>query len=570
MSARTYGEITFLKDFKFTQKLNVDVTNFSANGYNNKFVGDGAPSGAADNVRSTTTSFTSTQVLNYNKTIEKSNFDFLAGHENYKYDYSYLTGERNGQVLDGNTELINFTTTSDLNGYKNVYNLESYFTQLNYNYDGKYFANGSFRRDGSSKFGPNTRWGNFFSLGASWLISAENFMKNTTWVDYLKLRTSYGSVGNDRLLDADGREIYYNYKSYYSLNYNNNKEGGLVINTLETPALKWETNYSTDIALEYGLFKNRLRGTLEVFDRRSNNLLFNVPNPLSSGVSTIARNVGSMYNKGIEIEIGGDIIKRKNFKWDANINWTAVKNRITQLADETPVIVSGTKQLEVGHSRYDFWLRKWAGVDPADGLSLYVRDKNIPAGDASKNRTINGVDYTTDQSKAEFGYAGTAIPKFAGSITNTFSYKDFQFSFMVNYQVGGKVYDSSYGGLMSYGSYGGALHVDALNAWKNPGDITNVPRLDVVRTSVSNNAASDRWLIDASYLAFRSATFSYSLPKALIAKAELKSARVYVGGENLFLLSKRKGLDPSSSYTGTVSAGYSPTRTITLGLNVAF
>lgn len=569
LSARTYGEITFLKDFKFTQKLNVDVSNYTANSYDNKIIGDGAPGGRASNSNSRTTSFTSTQVLNYNKTVEKSNFDVLLGHETYQYQYNYITGSRNGQVLDGNTELINFTTTSDLNAYKNLYNLESYFTRVNYNYDGKYFLNGSYRRDGSSKFSPESRWGNFFSVGASWLITAENFMKSTPWVDYLKLRTSYGSVGNDRLLDADGNDIYYNYKSYYNLNYNNNKEGGLALNTLATPDLKWETNYSTDIALEYGLFKNRLRGTFEVFDRKSSNLLFNVPLPVSNGVPTVARNIGSMYNKGIEIEIGGDIIKRKDFQWTANINWTTVKNRVTDLPDETPTIIDGVTKLEMGHSRYDFWLRKWRGVDPSDGVSLYVRDKNIPVGNPAQSRTIDGVDYTTNPNNAEYGYAGTAIPKFAGSITNTFTYKEFQFSFMVNYQVGGKVYDSAYAGLMGYSRYGGALHVDALNAWKNPGDITDVPRLDVGQ-SAFNNAASDRWLINASYLAFRSATLSYNLPKALIAKADLKNARVYVGGENLFLLSKRKGLDPSYSYNGTTSAGYSPTRTITLGLNVAF
>ncbi|RAJ34197.1 SusC/RagA family TonB-linked outer membrane protein [Pedobacter cryoconitis] len=568
VSARAFGEISFLKDFKFTQKLNIDITNYNATSYENKLIGDGAPAGRAANSNSTTSSFTANQILNYNKAVGKNNFDFLAGHETYQYDYSYMTGSRNGQVLDGNTELINFTTTSELNAYKNIYHLESYFTQLNYNYDGKYFVNGSFRKDGSSKFGPKPRWGNFFSLGASWLITAEEFMKSTPWVNYLKLRTSYGSVGNDNLLDVDGNTIYYNYKSYYNLNYNNVKDGGLVLNTLETPALKWETNYSTDIALEYGLFNNRLRGTFEVFDRRSSNLLFNVPLPVSNGVGTIARNIGSMNNKGIEIEIGGDIIKNQNFKWDANINFTAVKNRMTKLPPESPTIVDGTKKLEVGHSRYDFWLKKWAGVDPADGVSLYVRDKSIKSNPA-ENRTIDGQDYTINPTNAEFGYAGTAIPKYAGSITNTFSYKAFQFSFIMNYQVGGKVYDSAYAGLMTYSRYGGALHTDALNAWKNPGDITDVPRLDVGQSGF-NNAASDRWLISASYLSFRSATFSYNLPKALIAKADLKSARVYLGGENLFLLSKRKGLDPSYSYNGTTSAGYSPTRTVTVGLNVAF
>jgi len=569
LSARTFGEISFLKDFKFTQRVSVDISNYDASSYDNKVVGDGAPGGRATISGSTTTSVTSTQVLNYNKSVEKNHFEFLAGHENYRYDYSYLIGSRNTQVLDGNTELANFTTTSNLNSYKNVYTLESYFTQLNYNYDGKYFINGSYRRDGSSKFSPEQRWGNFFSAGASWLVSEEDFIKNTPWVNYLKLRTSYGSVGNDRLLDADGYETYYNYKSYYNLNNNNASEGGLLLGTLATPNLRWETNYTTDIALEYGLFKNRLRGTLEVFDRRSSDLLFNVPLPISSGVATIAQNVGSMYNKGIEIEVGGDIVKSKNFTWATNINWTTVKNRITKMPEGQPTIVDGTKKLEVGHSRYDFWLRKYAGVDPSDGSALYVRDPNIAVGNAAQSRTINGVDYTTNSNNALYGYAGTAIPDFAGSISNTFTYKSFQFSFLMNYQVGGKIYDSAYASLMSYGSYGGALHVDALNAWKSPNDGASIPRLDV-GSSTFLNAQSDRWLIDASYLTFRTATFAYNLPKALIAKADLKNAKIYVSGENLYLFSKRKGMDPTYSYTGVTSNAYTPTRTVSLGLNVTF
>ncbi|KEQ31489.1 hypothetical protein N180_10910 [Pedobacter antarcticus 4BY] len=569
VSARTYGEITFLKDFKFTQKINVDISNTDRSSYDNNIVGDGAPAGRATLTGITQTSLTATQVLSYNKTVNDHGFDFIAGHETYKFKYDYLTGSKNSQVLDGNTELVNFSTISNLNSYKDKYTLESYFTQLNYNYQGKYFLNGSFRRDGSSKFAPDSRWGNFFSIGASWLVSQETFMKDVEWVNYLKLRGSYGSVGNDRLLDADGLETYYNYKAYYNLNNNNAQEGGLLLNSLATPNLKWETNYSKDIAVEYSLFKNRLRGTFEVFDRRSGNLLFNVPLPVSNGIPTIATNIGEMYNKGIEIEIGGDLIKTKNFKWDANINWTTVKNKITKMPEESPTIIDGTKRLAVGQSRYDFWLKKWAGVDPTDGSSLYVRDTDIPSSKPSENRTIDGKEYTTNINNAEFGYNGSAIPDFSGAITNTFKYKDFQFSFMMNYQVGGKIYDGAYRGLMAYASYGGALHSDALNAWKNAGDVTDVPRLDV-GSSTNNNGQSDRWLIDASYLALRSASLSYTLPKSFISKADLKNARVYLSGENLAIFSKRKGLDPSYSYTGVSSNAYSPTRTISLGLNVSF
>ncbi len=572
VSARTYGEVRFLKDFTFTPTISVDVSNNDASTYDNKIVGDGAPGGRATKNAATQTSYTFNQILKYAKTFSKNNIEVLAGHENYNFKYDYLTGSRNTQVLDGNTELGNFTTTSNLNSYLDRYTIESYLSQVNYNYDGKYFLNGSFRADGSSKFSTETRWGNFFSVGGAWLISAEKFMENLSAINYLKLRASYGSVGNDRILDADGNETYYNYQSFYNLNNNNASEPGLLLNSLPTPNLQWETNYSSDIALEFALFNNRLRGTVEAFDRRSSNLLFNVPLPVSAGIPTISRNVGTMYNRGFEIQLGGDIIKKKDFSWDATLNWSLTRNKITEMPPEQPGIISGTKKLEEGHSIYDYYTRIWGGIDPTDGLSLYIRDPKIAVSNPSQTRVINGLDYTTNQSNALLDYTGdTAIPDFYGSFNNNIRYKNFQFSFLVNYSVGGKVYDSSYASLMSYSAsnYGRALHVDALNAWKNPGDNTNIPRLDVVASS-NNNVTSSRWLIDASYLSLRTATFSYTLPKEWVSKIDMKNARIYVSGENLFLLSKRKGMDPSYAYTGVTSNNYSPTRTVSIGLNVAF
>jgi TonB-linked SusC/RagA family outer membrane protein len=569
LSARTYGEISFLKDFKFTPSANVDISNYDASTYDNKIVGDGAPAGRATVSASTTTSYTINQILSYNKTIGKHGISVIAGHENYQYQYKYLVGSRNTQILDGNTELANFTTTSNLNSYTDVYKLESYFSQANYNYDGKYFLNGGYRTDGSSKFSKQNRWGNFFSVGAAWLASSESFLSNVSWLNYLKLRTSYGSVGNDKLQDQDGYETYYNYQSFYNLNNNNASEAGLLLSTLPTPNLKWETNYSTDIAVEYAMFKNRLRGTVEVFNRKSGNLLFAVPLPVSAGVATIARNIGSMYNKGIEIQIGGDIIRSKNFKWDATLNWSVIQNKITKMPAESPTIVDGTKKLEVGHSIYDYWLRQWGGVDPSDGSSLYVRNKDIAVSNTSQNRTINGVDYTTNANNALLGYSGSAIPKYFGSFNSNFTYKNFSFGFLINYSVGGKVYDSSYQSLMSYSSYGGALHVDALKSWQNPGDVTNVPRLDV-GSSANNNTTSNRFLIDASYLSFRQASLSYTLPKSWISNIDVRNARIYMSGENLGLISRRKGMDPTYSYTGVTSNSYSPTRIVSIGLNVGF
>jgi TonB-linked SusC/RagA family outer membrane protein len=568
LSARTYGEITFLKDFKFTTNVGLDVGNYFSADYQNKVVGDGAPGGRANNTESTTTSYTIEELLNYNKRVGKHNFSALLGHNNYDYLYKYLTGSRNTQILDGNTELINFATTTNLSSYTDTYRKEAVFTRLNYDFDGKYFFSGSFRRDASSKWAPGRRWGNFYSVGASWLINEESFMKDVSWVNYLKLRSSYGSLGND------GITGYYKDRSFYDLGYNNGAEPGILLSSLANPEISWETITQTDVAVEFGLFKNRVRGSVEYFNKESKDLLFNVPLPLSvglgigSGTGTLSKNIGTMYNRGLEINLGADIVKTGGFKWDININWSSIKNKITKMPTETPTIINGTKQLAVGTSIYEFWLRQWAGVDPTDGAGLYQINPANP-GTAADTRTINGQALTVNPNNALYAYSGRSLPKFFGSVTNTFTYKSISLSVLMNYQIGGKFYDSTYQSLMSYSAYGGSLHVDALNSWKAVGDQSSIPRLDVGR-STFYNATSSRFLIDASYLTMRSATLAYGLPKALTSKIGLSNVNVFGTGENLFLISKRKGLDPTESFTGVNTNTYTPSRVVSLGLNATF
>ncbi|KLT65270.1 hypothetical protein AB669_13100 [Pedobacter sp. BMA] len=568
LSARTYGEVTFLKDFKFTQNLGVDINNYFLNDYQNKIVGDGAPGGRARNTSTTTTTYTIEQLLTYNKKLGDHTITALVGHNNYDFTYKYLTGARNTQVVDGNNELINFTTTTDLSSYIQDYRKEAIFTRLNYDYQSKYFLTGSFRRDGSSKWGPGHQWGNFYSASLGWLISEESFLKDASWVNYLKLRSSYGSLGNDGLTGYNLE------RSLYSLDYNNAAEPGILFRTLSNPDITWETQTQIDAALEFGFFKNRLHGSFEVFNKQSSDLLFNVPLPLStglgigSGTGTFAKNIGKMWNRGIEINLAGDIVKVRNFKWDMNINWSLIRNRITKMPTETPTIIDGTKQLAEGKSRYEYWLRQWAGVDPADGAGLFLINPLSP-GSAADTRTINGQSYTINPNNALYDYSGSSIPKFFGSVTNTFTYKAFSLAVIMNYQVGGKAYDATYQSLMSYAGYGGALHVDALNSWQQVGDPASIPRLDVGR-STFNNATSTRFLIDASYLNMRSAILGYNLPTNFIKKIGLSRVNVYASGENLFLVSKRKGLDPSESFTGVNTNNYTPTRIVSLGLNASF
>lgn len=574
LGGKTYFEISFLNGFKFTSNMSIDLYNYRFNRFDNKIVGDGAPAGRGGKTSSLTTDITLNQLLSYDKTIGLHSFDVLLGHESYEWEYKYFYGFRQGIVVDGNNELVNFTTTNSLTSYVRNYNSEGYFSRFNYNYDDKYFASASYRRDGSSKFFSDVRWGDFWSFGAGWRIDRETFMQGLTMVDLLKLRASYGEVGNDSGIDN------YAWQALYDLNYNNALEPGALQSKLKSTDLVWEENANFDVALEFGIF-SKVRGTVEYFHRQSANLLFAVPKPLSSGILERDENAGTLFNQGIELELSIDAVKSKDFQWTVDLGGTTFKNEFTKLPQKE--IISGTKKLMVGQSIYDYWLRQWRGVDSKDGRALYTADatsyKNDKAAFDANPASTGILDYrivgadtlTVNHNKAKYGYNGSAIPDFFGTVSNNFKYKSFNFSFMVTYQLGGKVYDQTYASLMDAGNYGNALHVDILKRWQKEGDVAEVPRMDGNATIRGQfGAASDRWLTDASYLNLRSATLSYDLPKTLLKKVDLSNCRVYATGENLYLMTKRKGMAVQQSFTGVTSNDYSPSRIVTLGVNVTF
>jgi hypothetical protein len=377
----------------------------------------------------------------------------------------------------------------------------------------------------------------------------------------VKLRSSYGQVGNENLENADGSQ-FYAWQALYTLGQNNAAEPGFSQSTLGNRGLVWEKNNSLDAGLEFSLFKNRLNGSVEYFKRTSKDLLFEVQLPLSSGVANRIENVGEMYNKGIEVRLAGDIIRTNAFTWNLDVNWTTFKNQITRLP--YPELVSGTKKLKEGEDLQAFWLREYYGVDPENGNALYRAIRYTEA-----NSKIIGSDTVTwNANNGRYHYAGSAIPKFSGGFTNTFSFKGLTLSALVTYSVGGKFYDGQYATLMNHGTYGGAMHKDMLNRWQNPGDITDVPKLQVGNTA-NLAAASDRWLIDASYLNFRSVSLSYSIPAPLTTKLKLRNVNIFATGENLALVSKRKGMNVAQAFSGTTSAVYLPARVLSLGVNLS-
>jgi TonB-linked SusC/RagA family outer membrane protein len=574
LNGKTYLDIMFLNGFKFTANFSTTIYNYRYNTYENKIVGDGSPAGRAGKESDITTTQTFNQLLTYTRSFGKHSFDALIGHESYKYQYKYFYGFRQGQVADGNYELINFTTTNSLSSYISDYRSEGYLSRINYNYDNKYFISGSFRRDGSSKFFSDVRWGNFWSIGGAWRMDHEEFMQGLTFIDLLKIRSSYGQVGNDSGIGN------YAWQALYGLDYNNSSEPGILQSSLKSENLVWEQNANFDVAVEFELIK-RIRGTIEYFHRQSSNLLFSVPKPLSSGITSRDENVGTLYNKGIEADLSLDVIKGDKFNWTFGINATTFRNEFTKLPQKE--IIDGTKKLMVGHSLYDYWLREWMGVNPDDGRAMYRADRTSYATDKAAfdaNPASTGIlDYkiveqdtmTFNSNKAMYHYASSAIPKVFGSVNNNFRYGNFDLQIMLTYQVGGKVYDATYASLMDPGNYGSSLHVDMLKRWQKEGDIAEVPRMDGNSTNRTYfSAASDRWLTDASYLNVRSVTLSYNIPSSIMKKIDLSNCRIYASGENLYLFSARKGMAVQQSFTGVTSNDYIPSRIITFGINITF
>ena len=486
-----------------------------------------------------------------------------------------------GEVISGIYDFENFTSINELSSYTNRYRKEGYFGRLNYDYADKYYASISYRHDGSSRFSKDNRWGNFWSFGASWRISEEDFMKDISWLSNLKLRASYGQTGNDAILDADDDASYYPYQLLYTLGVNNASEAGIYLSSLVDTNLKWETQVSADVAIEFGLFDNRLTGSLEYFTKQSKDLLFDTSIPLSNGVNSIVQNIGKVKNNGVEFDLNYQLLRRNDWTFSIGVNGTHIKNKVTQLpAGNENGIVTGSKKYMVGHSIYEFWLRQWYGVNPENGDGLYYLDTdayNEADGTLSESVkstlvTIDGKQLTNSYRYAKYDYSGSAIPKLYGGFNFNLGYKDFELSAVFSYSLGGKVLDLTYANLMATDEFGYAMSEDVKKAWQKPGDITDVPRLDANSTHATSigQSYSTRWLTNANYLNLRTVTLSYNLPAKWLHHVMVKNARLSVSAENLFMIKARQGLNPQANYAGVSYNEYMPARNITLGLNVSF
>jgi TonB-linked SusC/RagA family outer membrane protein len=559
LSGRGFAEFKFMPELKLTVNYGIDVNNYDDIAFQTPLFGNAASvsgRGTVDRGRDFTTNIN--QLLNYNRAFGNHNLDVLLGHESYLLRSNFITGTKENFLIPDNPQLGNGVSIQDLQSSEHEYSVEGYFGQIKYDYLNKYLLSGSIRRDGSSRFAPEHRWGTFYSVGAGYVISQENFMKNISWINSLKIKASYGIRGNDALNNN------YPYLDQFTI-VNNNGQIGMTLTYKGTYDITWEKNRDLDIGTEFRLF-NRLTGSIGYYKREIYDLLFNVPQAISTGVTTVPLNVGNMENWGWETELSFDIVRSKDFNINLSVNASTAKNKITKLHEinKENGITTGNFKLLEGKSIYEFYTWKYAGVDASTGRALYYKDEI-----GTDGKPTGKMLTTTVNSEATRYYTGkTAFNDVFGGGQLNVKYKSFDFSVLASYAIGGYVFDNNYQGLMYAG--GGIIstwHKDIFNSWKNPGDVTNVPL--VLENYQDANSPSDRWLTSASYFDIRNITIGYTLPTSLSSRVNLGATRFYVAADNVQMFSARKGLDPRQSITGTIGNVYSPIRTISVGLSTS-
>ena len=547
LSTRGYFEWTFLKDFKFTANVAYDL--FNTYGGEKK-----TQRYAAINLN---------QLLDWNHQFGDHSVHVLLGHETKKDKSKYMYGHMTNFADPTNPEFANATVYQELTSYTSEYALEGYFAKGEYNYLDRYYFTTSIRRDGSSRFHKDKRWGTFWSIGGSWRLKEEPWLKNVNWLSALKLKASYGTQGNDNVGYA------HNYTDLYNVD---RVDGSAALSKVNrgNPDLTWEKSKNFNVGFEAG-FWNRLNVSFDFFVKKTSDMLYASPLAPSEGKpSTIYRNEMDMKNTGFEIEINGDIIKTKNVRWNAALNLTHYKNQLTRLPVSKPAELypdgyqAGDYWRKIGGSLYDWYLYEYAGVDPTNGLPQY----NKYVTDEDGNETIEKVNTITEATQRQTGKS--AIPDLTGGLSTTVEAYGFDLSIQTAFQFGGYVFDSFYNSLMSSGSLGSNFHKDMFNRWTPNHTETNIPRLFYMGSNEGISGNSDFYLTKASYFSLKNITLGYTIPKKITSKWGIENLRVYIVGDNIWLKSKRRGLDPRQSINGTTSSVYSALSSYSFGINLSF
>ena len=497
--------------------------------------------------------YTSQNNLTYSKTFGKHSVSAVAAFEVMKYDYEDLYAAKKTYGQDINTSLGNAADPIDADQKLQEDALMSYVASVNYSYDDKYYASFSFRRDGSSRLSPDTRWGNFWSLSASWRLSQERFMQPLKSVlSDLKLRASYGVNGN---LPSS----YYGYQSTYTTGAFYSGKPSPWESTLGNEELTWEKNYALNLGLDIGLF-SRVNVSLDWYTRTTKDLLMSKQLNSISGFSSLLTNVGQMRNTGVELEVRSNNIKTKDFSWTTAFNLSHNKNKILKLAD-LPWFVDGRYVRKEGYPFNTIYLREYAGVGPETGSALYYDNQQDENGNYTKNKV-------TDPGQASPIPLKDITPTISGGFMNTFNYKFIDLSFNLSYSFGGYSYDNASYILQDDGySVISNKSTEQRRRWQKPGDITDVPRF-VYGNKKGGNYNSSRAIHSTDHIRLKSLILGLNAPKAWLQKLGIGNARIYFSGTNLLTWAAYDQYDPEMS--GVVGFYTPPLKTYAFGLELKF
>jgi TonB-linked SusC/RagA family outer membrane protein len=553
---RTLGNVfvnyNIIPSLAFRSEFGTDILNLVQESFNGKETQDGAGIGRGGYINTQNVNFNTNNYFTYNpKTGNNNKINVVLG-------MSYLEGNVKQAIVNGedypSDAIKNLSAATNITfgtSTASRFTFLSYFLRGTYSFKNKYLFSGSIRSDGSSRFGPNSRFGWFPAGSVGWIISEEKFMENIKTISFLKLRGSYGLTGNAEIGESNFLALYgiSNYPGF----------PGYVPLQLANPDLKWEKTAQADVGLEFGLLKNRISGEVDYYSKKTSDLLLAVNVPATTGYTTILQNLGNMDNKGWEFSLTGRIFDGA-FTWTSSINAGYNKNTVKNIKGQIIQGGGGLQRAVEGQPIGVFFMQKFVGVDPATGDALYADADGKP---------------TSDYSEAERMVVGKAYPDWSGGFSNTFSYKGFDLNALFNFVSGNNVYNAG-AVYMSAGFYNGFDNqtTDMLNAWKQPGDITNIPRIGYFYGSGNRN--SSQWLYDGSYIRLRTVSLGYTLPKSVINALKITSARFYVSGLNLWTATDYAA-DPevNTQTLGNIGGGQDfytipQPKTITVGVNVRF
>jgi TonB-linked SusC/RagA family outer membrane protein len=560
LNAKAYATVTFLKDFQFTTNISIDNFNASATLFQTPDGGDAQNvGGRGSKEMERYYVINANQLLNWNKTFyDDHHIEVLLGHETKADNVSNLWAQREKFFIPTNPELANAAQLVDATSSSAGYSLEGYFGQVKYDYLSKYFVSASYRRDASSRFHPDSRWGDFWSVGAAWRAKEESFLKSVDWLNELKIKASYGTQGNDNIGNNEP------YKDQYQV-VNQDGEVGLLYYFRGNPDITWEKSKNFNVGFETRVF-DKLTVNFDYFIKETDDMIYFKPLPPSMGLpASIIENSMAMKNTGIEIELFYDVIKTVDWQWSFDINLTHYVNELTKLPPDRPQDgwATGNYYRKIGSGAYNWYMYKWAGVDPETGAPQYYADETDTDGNITGTKIVNSTSLAT-----RYDLEKSAIPDVYGGFSTTVVYKGFDLSISAAYQIGGWVMDSPYQSLMTGGSAGTNFHTDMYNRWTPNNMGSDIPRLE--NSSLEINGTSDRFLTKGTHLSLKNIALGYNFPKSVLSHIGLEALRIYAVADNVWLFSARRGFDPRLSLLGETGYVYPAVRTISFGLNLTF